>query len=374
MVTAEVPPLGDILVVDDEPINIMVLKGVLSKAGYCVHSAQNGATALELSRTLRPDMILLDVMMPGESGFDTCRKLKADAATAHIPVMFITSLGELACKLEGLDMGAVDYITKPFMAQEVLARVRSHMNFNLSQRTIINAQASRLGQVRSAQMALLVKPEALPQARFAVQFLPALEAGGDFYDVVALGDGVCAYFLADVSGHDLGASFITSSLKALFRQHAVEGRTPAEILSSMNAILCDITTEEVYLTAVCLCLDRQRGTYSLASGGHPPVVGLLGGMPKCFDSPGLPLGMFESAQFAGLEGTIVKGDRFFLYTDGLAENSGHYVTSDAFRARIMESCRHNGVLPLPVAVSNMLDELTGEAQPVDDVVLLGVDA
>lgn len=373
MVTSEIPPLGDILVVDDEPINIMVLKGVLSKAGYCVHSAQNGATALELARTLRPDMILLDVMMPGESGFDTCRKLKADASTEHIPVMFITSLGELASKLEGLDMGAVDYITKPFMAQEVLARVRSHMNFNLNQRTIINAQASRLGQVRSAQMALLVKPEALPQARFAVEFLPALEAGGDFYDVAALGEGVYAYFLADVSGHDLGASFITSSLKALFRQHAVEGRTPAEILSSMNAILCDITTEEVYLTAVCLCLDRQRGTYSLASGGHPPVVGMLGGMPKCFDSPGLPLGMFESAQFAGLEGPVVKGDRFFLYTDGLAENSGRYVTSEAFRTRILESCRHNSVLPLQVAVSNMLEELTDEAQPLDDVVLLGVD-
>lgn len=374
MVTAEHKPLGNILVVDDEPINIMVLKGVLSKAGYCVHSAQNGRQALELARSLRPDMILLDVMMPGESGFDTCRKLKADASTEHIPVMFITSLGELASKLEGLDMGAVDYITKPFMAQEVLARVRSHMNFNLSQRTIINAQASRLGQVHAAQMALLVKPEALPQARFAVQFLPALEAGGDFYDVVALEDGVYAYFLADVSGHDLGASFITSSLKALFRQHAVEGRPPAEILSAMNAILCDITTEEVYLTAVCLCLDRQNGTYRLASGGHPPVVGLLRGSAKCFDSPGLPLGMFENAEFTGLEGPIAKGDRFFLYTDGLAENSGNYVTSDAFRARMVASCRHNSVLPLPLAVSNMLEELTGAAQPVDDVVLLGVDA
>lgn len=373
MVTAEHKPLGTILVVDDEPINIMVLKGVLSKEGYCVHSAQNGGQALELARSLRPDMILLDVMMPGESGFDTCRKLKADAGTEHIPVMFITSLDDLSCKLEGLDMGAVDYITKPFMAQEVLARVRSHMNFNLSQRTIINAQASRLGQVRAAQMALLVHPEALPQAKFAVQFLPALEAGGDFYDVVALEDGVCAYFLADVSGHDLGASFITSSLKALFRQHAVEGRPPADILSAMNAILCDITTEEVYLTAVCLCLDRQRGTYRLASGGHPPVVGLLGGSARSFDSPGLPLGMFENAEFAGLEGPIATGDRFFLYTDGLAENSGHYVTSDVFRTRMVESCLHNGVLPLPVAVSNMLDELTGAAQPVDDVVLLGVE-
>ncbi len=364
---------GVILVVDDEPINIAVLKGVLTSAGYGVVSAQNGAEALATARAKRPDMILLDVMMPGESGFETCKKLKDDATTAHIPVMFITSLGEMSNKLKGLDIGAVDYVTKPFMAAEVLARVRSHMNFQKRQGAIINAQANRLGQVHAAQMSLLVKPEALPEARFSVQFLPVLEAGGDFYDVIDFGGGQVAYFVADVSGHDLGASFITSSLKALFRQHAALGKSPAEVLAGMNAILCAITTEEVYLTAVCLCLDRLFGTYSLASAGHPPMVGLLGGKAQCLDAPGLPLGLFEGAEFSVLEGAITEGDRFFLYTDGLAENSGRYVTSDAFRALLLDSCQHNAVLPLAQAVRNMLCDLTGDQPPQDDVVLLGVD-
>lgn len=371
---AETELLGTILVVDDEPLNIKVLRGVLANAGYQVESAPEGQAGLEKARSLRPDMILLDVMMPGESGFETCLKLKRDPATAHIPVIFITCLGEMASKLAGLDMGAVDYITKPFVAAEVVARVRSHMNFQRRQSEIIDAQASRLGQVHAAQMALLVKPEALPEARFAVHFLPVLEAGGDFYDVLSLGGGQCAYFLADVSGHDLGASFITSSLKALFRQHAAPGRSPAEILSAMNRILCAITTEEVYLTAACLCLDRFSGRYALASAGHPPVLAQLRGQPALLESPGLPLGMFESADYSILEGAMNEGDRLFLYTDGLAENSGAYVTGEGFRARLFTACQHNTVMPLGAAVRNIVSELSGAEQPADDVVLLGVEA
>lgn len=370
---SEAEKLGRILVVDDEPMNIMVLKGVLKHAGYGIESASNGPEGLEKARAQRPDMILLDVMMPGETGFETCKKLKADPATAHIPVIFITCLDEMANKLAGLDLGAVDYITKPFMAAEVVARVRSHMNFQRRQGAIIDAQASRLGQVHAAQMALLVSPESLPEAKFAVHFLPVLEAGGDFYDVLSFGGGQIAYFLADVSGHDLGASFITSSLKALFRQHAAQGKSPAEILAGMNRILCAITTDEVYLTAVCLCLDRSLGTYALASGGHPPVVAHVDGRAQCLDISGLPLGMFETAEYSVLEGAIAEGDRFYMYTDGLAENSGLYVTSDAFRACLLDSCQHNAIMPLSAAVVNMVRDMAGEQKPVDDVVLLGVD-
>jgi len=364
---------GSILVVDDEPLNIAVLKGVLGRAGYAVTSAPNGPEGFAKAQAQRPDMVLLDVMMPGESGFETCAKLKNAPATAHIPVIFVTCLGELSNKLAGLDLGAVDYITKPFVAEEVVARVRSHMNFKRHQGVIIDAQANRLGQVHAAQLSMLASPESVPDARFAVHFLPVLEAGGDFYDVIAFDHHRAAYFLADVSGHDLGASFITSSLKALFRQHAAAEKSPAEILAAMNRILCAITPEEVYLTAVCLMLDRVAGTYSLSSAGHPPVLARLAGGAQCLDMSGLPLGMFEDADYAVLGGAIHEGDRFYLYTDGLAENAGLYVTSDEFRNSLLRSCEHNSVMPLANAVVNLVRDMTGEQTPVDDVVLLGVD-
>lgn len=371
---AEAVNHGSILVVDDERMNVMVLMGVLGHSGYTVQGASSGPEALALARTQRPDLVLMDVMMPGETGFETCRKLKNDPVTAHIPVIFVTCLGELSDKLAGLGLGAVDYITKPFNAAEVVARVRAHMNFKRAQGVIIDAQARRLGQVNAAQQALLTLPEALPEARFAVHFLPVLEAGGDFYDVVALGQGQAAYLVADVSGHDLGASFITSSVKALFHQHALPGKSPSEILAAMNSILFAITSEELYLTAVCLVLDRRKGAYSLSSAGHPPVLAQLDGLARRLESPGLPLGMFESIDLDMLEGAVASGDRFYLYTDGLAENTGLYVTSESFAARLLASCRHNAIMPLDSAVVNMVRDLTGDQLPADDVLLLGVEA
>lgn len=364
---------ADILIVDDEPMNLMVLKGVLQRAGYGVRTADNGVDALAAARETAPDLLLLDVMMPGESGFDLCRKFKADPVTAHVPVIFVTCLDEMSDKLQGLDLGAVDYITKPFLAEEVVARVRAHLNFSRVQGAIINQQASRLNQVRTAQLSLLSQPGDLPEARFAVRFLPVLEAGGDFYDVLLFPGLRAAYLVADVSGHDLGASFITSSLKALFRQNAAPDKSPARILEDMNRVLCAITPEEVYLTAVCLVLDRHAGRYALSAGGHPPVLAALGGEERFLNLPGLPLGLFEDAGYALAEGSADPGDRFYLYTDGLAENAGRYVTSPEHREVMQAQARRCADLPLEQAVPDMLETLTGASQPVDDVVLLGVD-
>lgn len=365
--------LGNILVVDDEPLNIMVLKGVLQHAGYEVISATDGEKGLAAARASRPEMILLDVMMPGESGFETCAKLKKDPATSHIPVIFVTCLGELSNRLAGLDLGAVDYITKPFIADEVVARVRSHMNFKRQQGAIIEAQAHRLGQVHAAQLALLENPENLPEARFAVQFLTVLEAGGDFYDVACFGPEATFYFVADVSGHDLAASFITSSIKALFRQHAQRESSPAAVLAAMNRILCAITGPELYLTAICLKLDRLSGSHVLSSAGHPAALACIGGLVDFLDLSGPPLGMFEDAEYDQRVGEARPGDRFYLYTDGLSENAGLYATGAAFRSHLKASAAHNAVMSLHNAVLNMVRDMTGDEPPLDDVVLLGVD-
>jgi len=298
-----------------------------------------------------------------------------------VPIIFVTSLSDVSQKLTGLELGAVDYITKPFFEPEVVARVRSHMDFQRRQGTIIHEQANRLGQIQAAQRALLVRPEQLPGARFAVHFVPVLEAGGDFYEVVDFDQGRAAYFLADVSGHDLGASFITSSLKALFHQHAAPSQHPADTLKAMNRILRAITPEELYLTAVYLYVDRARGNYALSVAAHPPVLACLAGAPPVFlDLPGTPLGLFDEVDFASIEGSILPGDRFYLYTDGLADvvggadgMSGGMATSPAFRAKLTEACQRTGNMPLPDSVRSITTELVGASTPGDDVVLLGVE-
>lgn len=116
-----------ILIVDDTPTNLEVISVALSDAGYDVAIATSGERALlQIERRL-PDLILLDVMMPGIDGFETCNRLQANPQTADIPVIFMTALADVEHKVKGLELGAVDYITKPFQEQEVLARVRTHL-------------------------------------------------------------------------------------------------------------------------------------------------------------------------------------------------------------------------------------------------------
>jgi signal transduction histidine kinase len=123
-----------ILVVDDNPANTKVLFDTLRQAGHRVLVAKSGEVALERLQSATPDLILLDVMMPGIDGFETCRRLKADAATQTIPVIFMTALSDTEDKTQGFGLGAVDYITKPFQQEEVLARVHLHLQlYNLTQ-------------------------------------------------------------------------------------------------------------------------------------------------------------------------------------------------------------------------------------------------
>lgn len=115
-----------ILVVDDNPTNLSVLKQALKDAGFQVRLAEDGKSAIEQVHRAPPVLILLDVQMPGMDGFETCAYLKDDPQTRDIPIIFMTALADISNKLEGLSLGAVDYITKPFEQQEVLARVLVH--------------------------------------------------------------------------------------------------------------------------------------------------------------------------------------------------------------------------------------------------------
>ena len=116
-----------ILIVDDETANLATLSAYLEAAGFEVLAAQDGASGLSIVERARPDLILLDVLMPGLDGFETCRHLKAADRIQDIPVIFMTALTETADKVTGFEVGGVDYVTKPFQVEELLARVKTHL-------------------------------------------------------------------------------------------------------------------------------------------------------------------------------------------------------------------------------------------------------
>ena len=143
-------PPATVLIVDDTPANLSVLLQCLGDAGHHVLVAEDGEEALELITRRTPDLVLLDVMMPGIDGFETCRLLKQNPAIADVPVIFMTALAETREKLQGFAAGAVDYITKPIQHEEALARVATHLSLRRLQRRLTDELALKKRFMRIA--------------------------------------------------------------------------------------------------------------------------------------------------------------------------------------------------------------------------------
>ncbi|MBE9210335.1 hybrid sensor histidine kinase/response regulator [Nostoc sp. LEGE 06077] len=150
---------GFILIVDDTPTNLDVISETLSDAGFSVAIATSGEIALQRLERRLPDLILLDVMMPGIDGFETCQRLKSNPKTEDIPVIFMTALSDTDSKVQALELGAVDYITKPFQEKEVLARVKTHLQL----RRLTQEMKYQVTEQKNAKEALQVSEELLRQ-------------------------------------------------------------------------------------------------------------------------------------------------------------------------------------------------------------------
>lgn len=150
-----IPLNNTILIVDDNPTNLGVIFNVLDEAGLEVLVARDGESALEKIEYVTPDLILLDIMMPGIDGFQTCSRLKNNPSTSEIPIIFMTALANTEQKVKGLSLGAVDYITKPFQKEEVLARIKVHLELRNLAKNLANK--NQLLQEKIAEKTALEK-------------------------------------------------------------------------------------------------------------------------------------------------------------------------------------------------------------------------
>ncbi|MBW4511295.1 MAG: hybrid sensor histidine kinase/response regulator [Scytonematopsis contorta HA4267-MV1] len=149
------PITGLILIVDDTPTNLDVISEALSDAGFDVAIATSGERALAQVKRRLPDLILLDVMMPGIDGFETCQQLKANPHTCNIPIIFMTALSDTDSKVRALELGAVDYIAKPFQEKEVLARVKTHLQLSNLTNNLEEQVANKTDELQQKQLQLI---------------------------------------------------------------------------------------------------------------------------------------------------------------------------------------------------------------------------
>jgi phosphoserine phosphatase RsbU/P len=369
------PDTPRILIVDDTPVNVELIESVLASAGFRTSTSFDGPTAVATSRAEPPDLILLDVLMPRESGFETCARLKSDPATADIPIIFLSSLDDTKSKVTGLKIGGVDYILKPVHGEELLARVRIHLRIADVNRRLVLENRTRMDAIRVAQQNILVSPDDCPDAAFGVYYKPLEEVGGDFYDVVTIANGVFGYFVADISGHGVSASFLTAAIKALLRQYASPMFSPQDTMRGVDAVMRQMLGEEQYLTASYVQLNRNLGRLSVINAGHPPLILVsASGETQTLELDSEPLGVFSSTVLQHRDLQMFPGDRFFLYTDGMIESSPGGGRGSGLEA-LAGACRRHRAAPLADATPMIVNELWPATRAAeDDLLLLAVDA
>ena len=372
-----------ILIVDDTPINIGVISGAL-KDSFATKVATSGEKALAIaSGQDKPDLILLDILMPEMDGYEVCRRLKADPDTRDIPVIFLTSQTEAEDETKGFEVGAVDYIHKPFSAAVVKARVRTHLMLREAHAQI----ARQLVEINTElEMARLIQLSILPSSTpkiagmdIVARYIPMTSVAGDFYDFIVVDEKHLGILIADVSGHGLPAALIASMLQVALTAQARHVSEPGKVLAGLNQALCG-KFQHNFVTAAYVYVDLEKNIMKYGGAGHPPLLmwsKSTGSSSQLLEN-GLVMGQFEEAAYDSLQVPIEPGDRFFLYTDGILETTNP-AQEEFGTERFMKFMEANNKLPagpfadaLLLELAHWLEQPQGEGHK-DDISLLAVD-
>lgn len=322
---------GHILVVDDNENNRELLARRLKRQGYSVAVADHGRTGLELVRTAPFDMVLLDIMMPEMDGYEVLAQLKADPLLRHIPVIMISALDDIDSVVRCIEMGAEDYLFKPFNPVLLQARIGA----GLEKKRLRDQEQAYLRSVKQElELGRRTQADFLPAElpcwpgwEIAAAFHPAREVAGDFYDAFLLPGDRIGLVIADVCDKGVGAALFMALVRSLVRAFA-EKSDPAtdEALDAVRLTNSYIARHHhrnrthVYATLFFGLLDPHSGVLTYINGGHPPPV-LLGsnGATTPLDPTGPAVGMMAASTFRVAQATIAPGESLLAYTDGVTE-------------------------------------------------------
>lgn len=333
-----------ILIVDDNPVNIFVIEKILKQAGYQDLVSLNSAQELfeyihfgkDSSRHNEIDLILLDIMMPEIDGLEVCRRLQKEEKFKDIPIIFVTALEDANKLAEALDMGAMDYITKPINKVELLARMRvalrlkSELNWHKEQEENLRNELDLATQV---QRNLLSSPLREEHIKIEASYLPSFKLAGDMYYWYKIDENRYGIILLDVMGHGVSASLVCMFISSVLRETIKCLIDPELVMKDLNKYMTLLHNENdnipYYFTAIYLVVNTEDRTIEYVNAGHPSGYALVDETNVVELNRGsCAVGFFDEIK---VEKTVIpfeKNAQIVLFTDGVLEA----IANDEFEA------------------------------------------
>jgi serine phosphatase RsbU (regulator of sigma subunit) len=407
-------PLNDalILLVDDDTNHLEIVSMMLSQAGYQIKTAANGHTALAMAQETMPDLILLDINLPGINGYEVCRRLKTNEQTRDIPVIFASALDKTIDKAVAFSVGGVDYMTKPFYIEEVLSLVKTHVTLRHVERqldkrvaelqTLTTRLQLELSVAHDIQQGLLPSPKPnWPDLDVICYTQPAREVGGDFYAYYTFDTRLqrnkkrYALAIGDVSGKGMPAALLMTISLASFKNIITQAY-------SLNKLVTDLVTKPYSLSKFLTDLDKDIAFYTAATrqncamvyieitqpnapdestmlravnaGCIAPIIRRKDGTVVLVDVGGMPLGVGLGGELGYQEKvlSLAPGDLVILASDGVVEANNSAQAMFGFE-RLEQAVASGPQTSAEVMLDHLKSEIAafvGDTEPHDDITLV----
>lgn len=375
-----------LLVVDDIEMNRDLLVRRARRLGHDSGVAEDGVAALEQLRAAPWDLVLLDITMPRMDGYETLRRIKADPALAHIPVIMVSAIDETDSVVRCLELGADDYVSKPFNATILQARIEASLakkRLADQKRATLQALARELEIGQRIQRGFLPDTlPALPGWHFAAHCEPARQVGGDFYDALVLPDGRVAFVLADVCDKGVGAALYMALFRTLLRallSQTAAGAPADEALVKVLGFVNDYIAQEhgrdnMFATLVAGVLQPQDGVLHWTNLGHDaPMLRRASGQIDTLAPQGVACGMMPGLRPTVLHDQLAPGDALLMFTDGVTEGLG--AAGRFGDERLLAFMQAGAGKDAQALVSDLVEALAGHCDGFaahDDVTLMAI--
>jgi len=381
-----------ILLVDDTTENIDILNSALSEYSRLI--ALNGEKAIEIATNKQPDLILLDIVMPGIDGYETCRILKSQQETKHIPIIFITSKTDTDSIVKGFNTGAIDYVTKPFNISELKSRVstqlalkKSYDDINKYLKEIESKNrliTDSINYAKRLQFASLPNKDYLDKIlnNYFILFMPKDIVSGDFYWIKEVNDKI-VIIIADCTGHGVPGAFMsmfgTAFLNEIVNRDNISN--PATILNKLRDMIIKSlnqdSKDEVQdgMDVSIISIDKKNNTMEFA-GAKNHIYLVRDNNATKIKADSMPVSLYpKMTPFNNNKIDIKKEDTIYMFSDGYSDQFGGEKNKKIGNKRFVElmtNNTNNDMNKQKDIFINFLNEWKKEEEQVDDIILFGI--